>query len=97
MVDTFSFLDRFMQNHLQGNHNLCMFLSSRPYLTDGYVSTVANQEDQVLEETVRELSLNIRQSLVLTKSQQSLNAREFILRRCGQTKPLPFLECYPDT
>lgn len=92
-----------MQNHLKGKINPCMFLSSRGFSIGGYVSAAPieehrplSKEDQVLEETVRELSLSIRKSLVLTNS-QPVNARDIVLRKCGQTDPLLFTECYPET
>lgn len=86
-----------MQNLLPEETSPCMFLISRPYSTGGYVSTAPTQEDQILEKTVRELSISIRESLVLTQEQEPANAREIVLRKCAQTEPLPFAECYPDT
>lgn len=85
-----------MQNHLQNENGPCMFLSSRRFPV-GYVSTAPAEEDKVLEEAVRELSLNISNSLVLPNSPPPLTARDIVLRKCGQTEPLPFTECYPNT
>lgn len=84
-----------MQSLLQKENSPCMFLSSRRF-SPGYVSTDPVEEDKVLEEAVRELSLSIRDSLILTNT-QSVTARELVLRKCGQADPLPFIECYPNT
>lgn len=67
-------------------------------MSTGPIQDDNREEDQVLEEAVCQLStLNIRQSLVLTeKTYQPVNAREIVLRKCLQTEPLPFAECYPD-
>lgn len=83
-----------MQNHQQKGNSLCMFLSSRRY-SAGYVSTAPVEEDKILEKTLRELSLNIQNSLVLT-NKESLTAEDIVLRKCGQTEPLLFTECYPN-
>lgn len=85
----------FMQNLSKKEHGPCMFLSSGGFLA-GYVSTAPAEEDQVLEEAICELSLSIRNSLVLTNS-QPLSARDVVLRKCGQTEPLSFTECYTNT
>lgn len=71
----------------------CMFLSGQ-LLPVGYVvSTAGPEEDEVLEKTVRELSLSIRESLVLHKT-PPVTARDIVLKKCGQTQPLNFEECY---
>lgn len=56
-------------------------------------------DGEVFEETARSLSLNIRASLILTNNtqEQPVNARDIVLRKCGQTNPLAFSECYPNS
>lgn len=61
----------------------------------GYVPD-ATEKDKILEQTVRDLSICIRNSLVLNKT-PAFTARDIVLRRCGQTDPIPFKKCYPDS
>lgn len=65
------------------------------YPPAGY-GCAADDENKKLESTVRELSLNLRQSLALNDT-PVVTARDLVLRKCGQIEPLPFEQCYPNT
>lgn len=50
--------------------------------------------EKQLEGTFRGLSLN-RSAVFLDAPLNTVTAKEIVLRRCRQTEPLPFEECYP--
>ncbi|CAH0552866.1 unnamed protein product [Brassicogethes aeneus] len=69
------------------------------YAHASYVS-VQDFVDSHLENSVRKLSINQQQQRkpLLTKSIAAVvTAKEVVLRRCGQTEPLPFEKCYPES
>jgi hypothetical protein len=71
--------------------SICMCL--RPYESAGYVSENCNNNKTSL---VRQ-----QRSLIIPNSENDtirpVTAEDIVLRKCGQTEPLPFGECYPDS
>lgn len=83
-----------MQHSLEiFDNKSCMYVGT--CIPNGGYASEITKKDEVLEETVRELSLSIRNSLVLTKT-PFVTAEDLVLRKCGQTEPLPFEKCYPN-
>ncbi|CAH1173743.1 unnamed protein product [Phaedon cochleariae] len=62
--------------------------------TTSYVPGQKILEDN-LENSLRCLSL--RRSTTLVQESLPVTAREVVLRRCGQTEPIPFSKCYPQS
>lgn len=73
-----------MQCYLKNNNRLnkCMYLTYVP--AAGYVPTIT--DDTVLE-SFSKLSL-------VVPEEREKTAKEIILKRCNQTEPLNFDECY---
>nr|XP_023028498.1 uncharacterized protein LOC111516542 isoform X1 [Leptinotarsa decemlineata]XP_023028559.1 uncharacterized protein LOC111516542 isoform X2 [Leptinotarsa decemlineata] len=61
-----------------------------------YVPEQVVLEDN-LENNLRCLSLSGRSSVTQNPLPAPVTAREIVLRRCGQTEPIPFSECYPES
>ncbi|KAJ8941061.1 hypothetical protein NQ318_006835 [Aromia moschata] len=68
----------------------CMCITTYESLS-GYVSDQILEDN--LEDNLRGLSISKRSSVI--QNSAPVTARELVLRRCGQTEPLPFEECYP--
>lgn len=70
-----------MQLNLKESRYKCMHFT---YVPSGYVSATA---DETVLESLSKLSL-------ILPDEREKTAKELILKRCGQTEPLNFDECY---
>lgn len=61
---------------------------------DKSISTKVFPED--LENSFRSLSLRNTSEFIYDELSTFTNAQQLILRKCHQTKAVPFQECYPD-
>lgn len=66
----------------------------------GYISNVL--QESLLEECFENLSLTRERSILRPEEETyphqevTVTARDVVLRKCGQTEPLPFEKCYPN-
>lgn len=79
-------------NYLEENCMCIINDSLSGYVTEQQENFIEKQLD--LEDTFRSLSLN-HSTVFIDKPLNTVTAKEIVLRRCGQTEPLPFEECYP--
>lgn len=73
----------------------CMCLYS--YVTTGYINGA--DHSKTLEAVFEDLSLTDAEELLHDTGPLPIvvTARDVVLRRCGQTAPIPFEQCYPNT
>ncbi|KAJ8974882.1 hypothetical protein NQ317_011728 [Molorchus minor] len=71
--------------------------SKETSILESYAHSASYVSDQIfddnLEDNLRSLSLSQRGSFI--QDPAPVTARELVLRRCGQTEPILFEECYP--
>lgn len=71
----------------------CIRLNTYVSHQTGYVS----EDTTGLERLISNLSVNVISDIKESTKDTTQNAREFVLRKCNQTEPIPFSTCYPNT